>query len=243
MNCEDMAYIIDYIDNHSQMKLADVFHGANQGLVKRDLPIKGGFIVKQSVEISMNIWEAIRERRSIGRVKQDPVEREKIELLLEAASWAPSHHATEPWRFFVLTGEGRGVLGQAYADIAAKAAQGLGPEELESIRSKSRAKAFRAPLVIAIAVSPSPDPKVSRIEEFAAAHSAAQNMLLTAHALGLGTIWRSGDPMYHHRMKQAFGLTESEELVGLIYIGYPDMPQLTGKRVSYEAKTVWISNE
>ncbi|SFL33177.1 Nitroreductase [Paenibacillus sp. 1_12] len=199
--------------------------------------------MKQSIEISMNIWEAIRERRSIGRVKQDPIDREQIELLLEVAAWAPSHHMTEPWRFFVLTGEGRGVLGQAYADIATEDAQGLEPEELESIRSKSRAKAFRAPLVIAIAVSPSTSPKVNRMEEFAAAHSAAQNMLLAAHALGLGAVWRSGDPMYHNRMKQAFGLTESEELVGLIYIGYPDMRQPIGKRESYASKTVWISNE
>jgi nitroreductase len=191
---------------------------------------------------TMSVGEAIRQRRSIGRVKQDPIAKELIEQLLEAANWAPSHHATEPWRFFVMTGTGRDVLGQAYADIAVDAAQAKGvvSEELEAIRHKNKSKALRAPLVIAIAVSPSSEIGVNRMEEFAAAHSAAQNMLLTAHALGLGAIWRSGDPMYHPRMKHAFGLSEFEELIGLIYVGYPDM-QPTGKREPAAAKTVWIT--
>jgi nitroreductase len=193
-------------------------------------------------KISMDLWEAICNRRSIGRVKQDPVDRRQIEILLEAAAWAPSHHATEPWRFFVMTGEGRAVLGQSYADIAAEASQGLNPEQQETIRGKQASKAFRAPVVIAIAVSPSASPHVNRMEEFAAVHSAAQNMLLAAHALGLGAIWRSGEPIYHPRMKQAFGLAESEELVGLIYVGYPDMPQPNGKREPFSTKTVWISD-
>src|SRR5665647_40126 len=95
-----------------------------------------------TTDITMNIWEAIRERRTIGRVKQNPIAREQIELLLEAAAWAPSHHTTEPWRFFVMTGEGRAVLGQAYADIAvetaqtAQGAQTLAPEDVESIGNK-----------------------------------------------------------------------------------------------------------
>ncbi|NHN30947.1 nitroreductase family protein [Paenibacillus agricola] len=195
----------------------------------------------------MSIWEAIRGRRTIGRVKQDPIARDQIDLLLEAAAWAPSHHMTEPWRFFVMTGEGRAVLGQAYADITVEAAQtaqgvqALAPEEAEAIGNKVKAKAYRAPLVIGIAVSPSASPHVNRQEEFAAAHSAAQNMLLAAHAMGLGAIWRSGDPMYHERMNQAFGLSEAEQLVALIYIGYPDMPLPVGKRQDYAAKTVWLT--
>jgi nitroreductase len=201
-----------------------------------------------STDITMDMWETIRGRRSIGRVKQDPIAREQIELLLEAAAWAPSHHTTEPWRFFVMTGEGRAVLGQAYADIAVEAAQeaqgmqALAPEDAEAIGNKVRGKAYRAPLVIGIAASPSSSPYVNQAEEYAAAHAAAQNMLLAAHALGLGAIWRSGEPMYHLRMKQAFGLAESEQMVGLIYIGYPDMQPPTGKRQDYEAKTVWITD-
>ncbi|CAG7634521.1 nitroreductase [Paenibacillus allorhizosphaerae] len=190
----------------------------------------------------MTLYEAIRTRRSIGRVKSDPVERDKIERILEAGNWAPSHMCTEPWRFYVMTGSGRQILADAYADIAAENASNLAKKEMEVLRSKQGAKAFRAPLVIAVVVSPSAAPGVIRIEEFAAAHSAVQNMLLTAHALGLGAIWRSGEPMYHPRMKRAFELQEGEELVGLLYIGYPDMtPPAANRRTSASNKTVWIT--
>lgn len=191
----------------------------------------------------MDVFEAIRERRTIGRVKNEPVPREQIEKILEAGNWAPSHHATEPWRFFVLTGEGRHVLGEAYADIAVltQSLAGMTREETEAFRAKHASKAFRSPVVIAVAVSPSAEKGVSRIEEFAAAHAAAQNMLLAAHALGLGAIWRSGEPMYHPRMLQAFGLTADEALVGLLYVGKPDMPQPVGKRRPVSEKTRWIN--
>ncbi|MEK8129414.1 nitroreductase [Paenibacillus filicis] len=185
----------------------------------------------------MDIFEAIQGRRTTGRVKDEPVGKEVIERILEAGNWAPSHHATEPWRFFVMTGSGRSRLGEAYAAIAAEAAGG---DLSEEAAGKHRGKAFRAPVVIAVAVSPSPEKGVIRIEEYAAAHAATQNMLLAAHALGLGAIWRSGEPMYHPLMQQTFGLEQGEELVGLLYLGYPASPLPAGKRRPAEDKTEWI---
>ncbi|WP_245855855.1 nitroreductase family protein [Paenibacillus rigui] len=197
--------------------------------------------MNQPISLSMGLGEAIRGRRSIGRVKQEPIAKEIIETLLEAAAWAPSHHATEPWRFYVMVGEGRRILAEAYADIAVEHSRGVVAEDEEAaLRAKHGSKAFRAPVVIAAAVSPSNAPGVNRMEEFAAVHSAVQNMLLAAHAMGLGAIWRSGEPMYHPRMKQAFGLADAEEVVGLIYLGYPDIQQPHGKREPVAAKTVWL---
>ncbi|WP_127489450.1 nitroreductase family protein [Paenibacillus ehimensis] len=192
---------------------------------------------------NMSLTEAIRGRRSVGRVKNDPIARELIEQLLEAGNWAPSHHATEPWRFYVMTGGGRQALANAYADIAAEGAAGVSGQELEELRAKQGAKAFRAPVVIAVAVSPSTAKGVSRIEEFAAAHAAVQNMLLMAHALGLGAIWRTGEPAYHPRMKQAFGLGEADAIVGLVYVGIPEMAPSEGKRRPVADKTVWMNGE
>jgi len=192
--------------------------------------------------LSMPVGEAICGRRSVGKVKQEPVDRQLIEALLEAANWAPSHHATEPWRLFVMTGAGRQRLADAYADIAAEAADGPAEDEEQALRRKAGDKAFRAPVVIAVAVSPSTAPGINRMEEFAAAHAAVQNMLLAAHALGLGAIWRSGEPMYHPRMKQAFGLAEADELVGLVYVGHPDVKPLSGKRGPVTNKTVWLTD-
>lgn len=187
----------------------------------------------------MDVWQAIRTRRSIGKMKADPVAPGLIEQMLEAATWAPNHHMTEPWKFYVMTGEGRRVLGRAYADVAVEAFAGGERSEQEAAQiAKQEQKAFRAPVVIAVAAAPTPGAPL--IEELAAVHAAVQNMLLAAHALGLGAIWRTGEPAYHRKMKEAFGLQGEERLVGFVYVGYPDMSPPEGKRTPAAAKTVWL---
>jgi nitroreductase len=188
----------------------------------------------------MNVEDAIRTRRSIGRVKPDPVNRDVIERLIEAASWAPSHYNTQPWTFIVMTGDGRAKLGEGYARVAAASLPDLGGQELEERLAKERLKAFRAPVVIAAVCAPSGDPRAVPAEELAASHAAVQNLLLAAHANGLGAIWRSGEPMYHPLMKETFGLNAEQELVGLIYIGKPDMQAPPARRGPAAAKTVWL---
>lgn len=190
----------------------------------------------------MELKEAIRNRRSIGKVKQDPVDKALIEEILEAGTWAPNHCHTEPWRFWVMTGEGRGLLGKGYAEVAASEADpALTEEELVVLKGAQMKKAFRAPVVIAVAVTPSAQAVVPEIEEYAAAHAAVHNMILTAHALGLGSIWRTGAPTYHPKMKEVFGLGAKEELVGFVYLGYPDMVTSKAARTPFEQKTLWVS--
>ncbi|MCD9021413.1 nitroreductase family protein [Cohnella silvisoli] len=187
-----------------------------------------------------SLEEIIRGRRSIGKVKDEPVPKALVEKLIEAAVWAPNHHHTEPWKFIVMTGEGRRTLGQAYADIANETIQELPEEELKQRLDKGVAKAFRAPVVIAAICVPSDAPRVIFAEELAATHAAVQNLLLTAYANGLGAVWRSGDPAYHPKMKQALGLEGNEQVVGFIYVGYPDMQPPAAKRIPGTAKTVWL---
>lgn len=189
----------------------------------------------------MDVHEAIHQRRSVGKVKTDPISRDIIEQLLEAAVVAPNHYRTGPWRFFVMTGNGRNKLGNAYAAVAEAHMRSEGLEIDEEKLHSEKNKAFRSPVIIAVACSPSDQPKVHRTEEFAAVHAAVQNMLLTAHALGLGTIWRSGDPLYHPEMKAAFELEAHEELVGLIYIGYPEAVPSRIPRKPYTDYTTWIT--
>ncbi|NBD22925.1 nitroreductase family protein [Paenibacillus glycinis] len=189
----------------------------------------------------MDIIEAIRTRRSIGKVTQEPVAKETIEQILEAAVWAPNHRLTEPWRFFVLSGEGRGKLGEALAAIAvAQAGAGLDAEALEAKAEDAKKKALRAPVVIAVAVVPTERKDVIELEEYGAVNAAIQNMLLTIHALGLGAVWRSGEPCYHPLMNEAFGLRPQDKMLGFIYLGVPDMTPPQAKRSSAASKTTWI---
>jgi len=184
--------------------------------------------------------DIVRGRRSIGKVKDEPVQRELVEKLIEAAVWAPNHFRTEPWRFIVMTGEGRRVLGEAHAAVASAGWAELTEEERAKRYDAEIAKAFRAPVVIAAVCSPSDDARALPQEELAAAHAAVQNLLLAAHDNGLGAVWRTGAPVYHAKMKQAFQLSEREELVGMIYVGYPDMQQPASTRTPGTEKTTWL---
>ncbi|MFD0715026.1 nitroreductase [Paenibacillus sp. GCM10027626] len=188
----------------------------------------------------MELFEAIRTRRSIGKVSGEPIAKEMIEQILDAAVWAPNHRMTEPWHFTVMTGEGRDKLGEAYAQIAR--AQAVDPEGEEAAKAaeNARKKAFRALVVIAVAAVPSGRSDLFEIEEICAVSAAAQNMLLAAHALGLGAIWRTGAPCYDPLMNEAFDLRPQDKMLGFIYIGRPDMAPPVPRRIQAAEKTVWV---
>ena len=188
----------------------------------------------------MELAEAIRARRSVGRVKQDPVADEIVEGILESAVYAPNHKLTEPWIFHVFTGKGRGELARARAETARLQAEEEGEdEEMASGRvSRERKKPFRAPVVIAV-VSRAGRDGVETVENQAACAAAVQNMLLTAHSLGLGAIWRTGPVAYHRHMRDFFGLQGDDSIVAYIYLGYPDMGERPRRRGAVSERTAW----
>lgn len=192
------------------------------------------------IERMMDVIRAIESRQSIGRMKQDPVPKELIERILESAVHAPNHRLTEPWRFHVFTGKGRGELARVRAEIARLQAEAEGEsEEMAAGRiSRERKKAFRAPVVIAV-VSKAGRDDVETLENYAACAAAVQNMQLTAHALGLGTMWRTGPVAYHDRMSEFFGLKQGDTMVAHLYVGYPDMGERPRRREAAREKTTW----
>lgn len=188
----------------------------------------------------MDLWEAMRERRSIGVVKPEMPPREYIEKMLEAATWAPNHFLTQPWRFFVLTGDARTRLGEAMAAIAAARMDDPQDPEAQRKLERQRQNTLRAPVLIAVAASPSDQQRVVLQEEIEAVACAVQNMLLAAHGLGLGAIWRTGDVAYEPELKQFFGLGTNDQLLGIVYVGYPQVNKQPPKRAPYTEKTVWL---
>lgn len=188
----------------------------------------------------MDVLRAIETRQSIGRVKQDPVPKEKIEQVLESAVHAPNHKITEPWRFHVFEGKGRGEFARARAEMARLMAESEGEEEelIPGQVSRERKKAFRSPIVIAV-ISLSGRDEVETLENYAACAAAVQNMQLTAHSLGLGCIWRTGPVAYHPHMREFFGLKKGDEIVAYLYIGYPDMGERPRRRRPASERTVW----
>lgn len=182
----------------------------------------------------MEAYDAIMTRRSVPRVTEQEPDRISIERLLDAGVRAPTHHLTQPWRFIVLRGGAREALGEAWA--AGAAAEGRDPESV-------RAKPLRAPVIIVVIEHPKTErPKVVEAEEHHAVGAAIQNILLAAHAAGMGAQIRTGDAATLTQVREHLGVEDGEHIAGFIYLGYPpegDEERNMTKRVPASEKTGW----
>ena len=184
----------------------------------------------------MDVIEVIHKRHSVGKMSQQLVPRELIDQLLDAAVQAPNHYKVRPWRFVVLIGKGREKLGDIMADIF----QQKFPDLKSEAKEKERAKPLRSPVIIAVGVDKPMDPRVLEIENVCAAAAACQNILLTAHALGLGGHWRTGEAARDPRIKKFLGFSEDQYLIAFLYIGYPEGIAEPYQRMGFEDRTVWL---
>ncbi len=183
----------------------------------------------------MSLLEAIASRRSVARVRPDPVAREAVEELLAAAVSAPNHHLTAPWRFVVLAGGARRELGEAHARAVARAKPDLPPEGL----AKEAARLERAPVVVAAIVLAAADAVQAREDRDAVA-AAIQNLLLAAHGRGLGAMWRTGTMVNEPEVREALELAPGDAVVGFVYLGHPDgRPPERPPRPPVDAVAVW----
>ena len=185
----------------------------------------------------MNVIEAIHSRRSVSAVTREPISRETVEKLLAAGNAAPNHYRVRPWRFVVLQGQALERFGEAHARSFLARNPEAKPEHLEV----ERRKAFRAPLVIAVASTKPVDAKEKDIENICAAAAACQNMLLAAHAMGLGVVWRTGLYYNDDVIKQFLGVTEQQHLIGVLYIGEAENHDTSvQERPGFEDRTTWL---
>ncbi len=168
----------------------------------------------------MDVLEALRARRSIGKLTGD-VSDEELRTLVDAALCAPNHKLTAPWRFTVVRGEARVRLGMLLARLAEAHAPPDGPER-EAFLLKEARKPIRAPVLLVISTRTVADAVVAA-EDFAATAAATQNVLLAAHALGLGAIWRTGEMAYRPEVAAFLGLAQSDRIVSVVYLGRPAM--------------------
>jgi nitroreductase len=163
----------------------------------------------------MDAIEALTQRRSPPKLVDPAPDDAQIEAILAAAIRAPDHGRLRPWRFLILRGPARERLGTVLAD-ALKARM---PEMPADAIERERQKPLRAPLMVVVAASLVEGHKIPVIEQMLAAGAATQNLVLAAHAMGFGAMWRTGDPAYDARVKAALGLAPTDAIVGFIYLG------------------------
>lgn len=188
----------------------------------------------------MDVLEAIRSRRTAGKMRDELPPRALIEELLEAATWAPNHRLNEPWRFHVIAGEARKRFGEVMAQDACEGMDDLASEKARGAVDSQMKKAMRSPVVIAVSCDPPASEKIDPIEDVCAVACGIQNLMLAAHARGLATKWSSGKPCYSDGLKAFFGLSTDHQILGYIYLGYPDEAFKQTSRTPHAEKTSWM---
>lgn len=189
----------------------------------------------------------IRTRRSfpLNTLSPEPIDLQSIELMLEAANWAPNHGSTEPWRFTVFTGSGR----QALSDAFGAAYRLLTPPDRASDAAEQaqRNKVWQAPVWISLGMVPVYNdrglPVMPEWEELVAVGCAAHNAHLVASSLGLGAKWTSGAVVTHPHVAQFIGLEPPARLLGFLYVGRPIVAWPESTRRPLKDKVRWVTGE
>ncbi len=156
------------------------------------------------------IAEGMRRRRSQPAVNDVAPTRRELLPLIEAAASVADHGSLRPWRLIALRGDARARLGDALAEAAG----------LEGSAARKMAqKPLRAPLLIAVVVSPKPSHKVPDWEQEAVASGVAHALSLVLDEAGWGVMWRTGPQTRSEPVRRALELGESEQLLGWLYVG------------------------
>ncbi|MGG0720158.1 nitroreductase [Robertmurraya massiliosenegalensis] len=182
--------------------------------------------------------EALKKRRAIRQFENREVERSKIEMLLEAATYAPNDRMREPWHFYVLQGDSL----KDYREVALSYLQKRFPTKPHLVES-SMAAITNTPIIIVVTSAIVDGDEGATKDNSFAVSSAIMSMWLMAEHVGLGMVWRTrGVGLVHDTALHSFiGATKKEQLVGTLCIGYP-AEEITSpkKRTPFTDKTTWL---
>jgi len=165
----------------------------------------------------MQALELLHNRVSIPLLEAPGPSEAQLDNMFKAALRAPDHGAMRPWRFLVIEGEARNRLGELFLEAALQD----NPELPETRREKTLNMPLRAPTLVVVIAVTKEGHKVPVLEQQVAAGCTAQNIILAAHAQGIGAMWRTGDMAYHPHVLKGLGLEENEQLIGYVYLGTP----------------------
>jgi nitroreductase len=184
------------------------------------------------------LFGLIKTRRSVREFKSDPIPREVVLRLVEAASWAPSGSNQQPWRFVAVSNP----LVIAQMAAAVRDAIKVLSLRMKSVRAREEFAAYsryftvfeHAPLALCV-YSESYQPLIARLlarygEEdkditstgsIQSCAAAVQNLLLMAHAMGLGGCWMTGPVIAADAIADILEVDPKWQLICVLALGYP----------------------
>jgi nitroreductase len=147
----------------------------------------------------MDLLEGIYSRRSLRHYTADPVSREDLLEIIRAGTWAPSGLNNQPWRFVIVTDGG---LRSRIAEL-----------------TKYSRIVKEAPAGIAVFIDR--EVMYHEVKDHQAMGACLQNMLLAAHALGLGAVWLGEILKNGDRVRELLGLPGTLDFMALVAVGHP----------------------
>ncbi|RLB05568.1 MAG: nitroreductase [Deltaproteobacteria bacterium] len=189
----------------------------------------------------MDVFTAIKERRSCRNFSSEPVSEEALERILEAANWAPSPLNSQPWEFIVVTNK------EVKAKIFSEAERcrkwvfeksgwkWLEPYRVDFLQS--------APVIVAVVGDPAKTGVDMFLEEGGVGYqhacaAAIQNMHLAAYALGLGSLWFTF--FDKKALREILGIDPGKTPLALICIGKAKGELLSTPRKDVREKITYI---
>lgn len=158
--------------------------------------------------------EVLAGRRTINLYLQTPVPDQLVKDAIETASWAPNHHVTEPWHFYVLGPETIDECLDLCKDIVTR-------KKGEKAGAFKRKSWSEKPGWLVVTCNKSDDELLQQ-EDYAACAAAVQNLLLYLWKAGVGSKWTTGDITREPRFSEIVGFDPGKAfVVGLVWYGFP----------------------
>jgi len=213
----------------------------------------------------MKTLEAIHQRQSVRAFLDKPVPQEKIVDLLEAARWAPTGSARQPWQATVVAGETRDRLVTALVEQAQQRRPEASSASADPAKTISQRRAlyrmlaeaaermgmsywdfliagsygfYGAPVIVVVSYRGTPGSGQGDVDRF------VTTLMLAAHDQGLGTIWLGYPLGYGDTFREILEVPEGEHLAAAVALGYPDLNSpandFRAPRKEVEEFTRWI---
>ncbi|BBD09960.1 nitroreductase family protein [Desulfovibrio ferrophilus] len=156
------------------------------------------------------ILRCLFERRSVRKYTDEPIVREDILSILEAGRWAPSGLNNQPWRFMVIS---------------------RGDERVESLAGCTKYGTIVRAAGALIGVFLDKEAMYSELKDHQTAGACIQNMMLAAHALGLGSVWLGEIVNQAPQVLDVLSLDPAAyECMAIIAVGHPAHPGASSRK-------------
>ena len=178
-------------------------------------------------QVTNPIAELITSRRTIYEFRPEPVPpTEIIKRAIDISRWAPNHHLTEPWHFYLPGQETIAGIIELNTELA-RIKYG---EETAGIKQERWSK---VPGWLVLTCDVSDDPILAQ-ENYAACCCVAQNLMLYLWHENIGTKWSTGSVVRDKRFYDLLWIDPSaEKVTGLFWYGYArEVPVTTRKTLA-----------